>query len=354
MRLLKFSPWIGIMVFVLAAFIFGVISHSFLRGGASVADQKLGLVVGPLLKGPADPPVFAYYISGTGGEGQKMLRLLKAVYHPRNQYVLHLDAGSSALERINLARSIQSERLFRAFRNVDVIGQSYAVDRTGPSILSATLHGAAVLLRLSVDWDWFITLSSSDYPIMTQDDAFKIFTGSPWVILSRAFVEHCIHGSDNLPRKLLMYFANVAYSVESYFQTVICNSPEFQNTTVNNDLRYIVWDNPPGLEPLFLNQSYYKAMIKSRSAFARKFMEDDPVLKKVDKRILNRAQNGVGFGQWCSAQLKNKRENTLEGDTCSSGVDINTVKPGPSAARLKSLVLELISEESLFSNQCEV
>ncbi|RRT45403.1 hypothetical protein B296_00054000 [Ensete ventricosum] len=247
------------MVFVLAAFIFGVISHSFLRGGASVADQKLGLVVGPLLKGPADPPVFAYYISGTGGEGQKMLRLLKAVYHPRNQYVLHLDAGSSALERINLARSIQSERLFGAFRNVDVIGQSYAM-----------------LLRYS------------------------------------------------------------------------------QNTTVNNDLRYIVWDNPPGLEPLFLNQSYYKAMIKSRSAFARKFMEDDPVLKKVDKRILKRAQNGVGFGQWCSAQLKNKRENTLEGDTCSSGVDINTVKPGPSAARLKSLVLELISEESLFSNQCEV
>ncbi|CAL9062314.1 unnamed protein product [Musa banksii] len=389
MRLLKFSPWIGILVFAVAAFILGVISHSFLRGGASVADQNLGLVVGPLLKGPADPPVFAYWISGTGDEGQKMLRLLKAVYHPRNRYVLHLDAGSSALERINLAHSIQSERLFRAFRNVDVIGQNYAVDRTGPSILSATLHGAAVLLRLSADWDWFITLSSSDYPIMTQDDllhvftslprnlnfidhtsdlgwkeydrfdkivvdpslymdknsqllissgtrktpdAFKIFTGSPWVILSRAFVEHCIRGSDNLPRKLLMYFANVAYSMESYFQTVICNSPEFQNTTVNTDLRYIVWDNPPGLEPLFLNQSYYKAMIKSRAAFARRFMEDDPVLKKVDKKILKRAQNGVGFGQWCSAQLKNNGEKTLKGDTCSSGVDINTVKPSPSAA----------------------
>ena len=174
------------------------------------------------------------------------------------------------------------------------------------------------------------------------------------MILSRAFVEHCIHGSDNLPRKLLMYFANVAYSMESYFQTVICNSPEFQNTTVNTDLRYIVWDNPPGLEPLFLNQSYYKAMIKSRAAFARRFMEDDPVLKKVDKKILKRAQNGVGFGQWCSAQLKNNGEKTLKGDTCSSGVDINTVKPSPSAARLKSLVLELISEESLFSNQCKV
>ncbi|URE22493.1 Core-2/I-Branching enzyme [Musa troglodytarum] len=433
MRLLRISPRIVIVVFVVAASILGVLTHSFLQGGAWIAaDQKLGLVVGPLLKGPADPPVFAYWISGTGGEGLKMLRLLKAVYHPRNRYLLHQDAGSSAVERSNLARSVQSERLFRAFRNVDVIGQSYAVDRTGPSVLAATLHGAAVLLRLNADWDWFITLSASDYPLVTQDgeslhlcfmlttdlvpcrdipqmppdllhvfaslprnlnfidhtsdlgwkeyarfdkivvdpslymdknsqllvssgtrktpDAFKIFTGSPWVILSRAFVEHCIQGSDSLPRKLLMYFANVAYSMESYFQTVICNSPEFQNTTVNDDLRYIVWDNPPGLEPLFLNRSHFKAMVKSRAAFARKFMEDDPVLKKVDKRILKRAQSGVGFGQWCSSQPGNKK-NKLKGDACLSWGDINVVKPGPSAARLKILVAELISQDKLHSDQ---
>ncbi|CAL9102809.1 unnamed protein product [Musa textilis] len=170
MRLLRISPRIVIVVFVVAASILGVLTHSFLQGGAWIAaDQKLGLVVGPLLKGPADPPVFAYWISGTGGEGLKMLRLLKAVYHPRNRYLLHLDAGSSAVERSNLARSVQSERLFRAFRNVDVIGQSYAVDQTGPSVLAATLHGAAVLLRLNADWDWFITLSASDYPLVTQD-----------------------------------------------------------------------------------------------------------------------------------------------------------------------------------------
>ncbi|RWW51202.1 hypothetical protein BHE74_00042480 [Ensete ventricosum] len=347
MRLLKFSPRVVIVVFVVAASILGVLTHYFLQGEAWIAaDQKLGPVVRPLLKGPADPPVFAYWMSGTGGEGQKMLRLLKAVYHPRNRYLLHLDAGSSAAERRNLARSVRSERLFRAFGNVDVIGQSYAVDRTGPSVLAATLHGAAVLLRLNADWDWFISLSASDYPLVTQD-------GSPWVILSRAFVEHCIQGSDNLPRKLLMYFANVAYSMESYFQTVVCNSPEFQNTTVNNDLRYIVWDNPPGLEPLFLNQSHFKAMVKSRAAFARKFMEDDPVLKKVDKRILKRVQSGVGSGQWwCSSRSGNKK-NKLKGDACSSWGDINVVKPGPSATRLKSLVAELISEDKLYSDQCK-
>lgn len=180
-----------------------------------------------------------------------------------------------------------------------------------------------------------------------------VFTGSPWVILSRAFVDHCIHGSDNLPRKLLMYFSNVAYSAESYFQTVICNTPEFQNATVNNDLRYIVWDNPPGLEPLFLNHSNYKNMIKSRAAFARKFLEDDPVLRKVDKRILKRAPNGVGFGHWCSGQPTNAKVKKLQEDPCSTWGNINTVEPGPAAARLKSLVLELISEERLHSNQCK-
>ncbi|WOK96335.1 beta-glucuronosyltransferase GlcAT14A-like [Canna indica] len=409
MRPLKLSPRIGILVFVVAAFILAILSHAFLRGGAWASNQNLGIVVKALQKGPGDPPVFAYWISGTGGEGQKMLRLLKAVYHPRNRYLLHLDADSSALERSKLARSVQTESVFKTFRNVDVIGQSYAVDRTGPSVIGATLHGAAILLRVNADWDWFVTLSASDYPLVTQDDllhvftslprnlnfidhtsdlgwkefdrfdriivdpslymdkksqllissgtrktpdAFKIFTGSPWVILSRDFLDHCIHGSDNLPRKLLMYFANVAYSIESYFQTVICNSPEFQNTTVNNDLRYFVWDNPPGLEPLFLNRSHYKTMIKSKAPFARKFMEDDPVLRKVDKKILKRAPNEVGFGQWCLDQPANKKMK-LDSSSCSNWGNINVVQPGPSAARLRSLVTELITEETPYSNQCK-
>lgn len=173
MRPLKFSPWIGILAFAVSALILAAFSHSFLREGAWVTDRNLGIVVEGLLKGPAHPPVFAYWISGTGGEGRKILRLLRAVYHPRNRYLLHLDAGSSVVERSALARAVLSERLFRAFRNVDVIGQSYAVDRTGPSVFGATLHGAAVLLRLNADWDWFITLSASDYPIVSQDGKTK-------------------------------------------------------------------------------------------------------------------------------------------------------------------------------------
>ncbi|KAF7838718.1 beta-glucuronosyltransferase GlcAT14B-like [Senna tora] len=65
--------------------------------------------------------------------------------------------------------------------------------------------------------------------------AYKLFTGSAWMMLSRPFVEYCIWGWDNLPRMVLMYYANFLSSPEGYFHTVICNAEEFRNTTVNHD-----------------------------------------------------------------------------------------------------------------------
>ncbi|KAH7659698.1 Glycosyl transferase family 14 protein [Dioscorea alata] len=409
MRLFKLSPWLATMAFTVAAIILVVLFRYSRNDGIWDVGQEFEAVSTGLQKGPGYPPVFAYWISGTGGEVRKVLRLLKAVYHPRNHYLLHLDAGSSVSERTELAQLVQSEKIFASFRNVDVVGKTYVVDRTGPSAVAATLHGAAVLLRINKNWDWLITLSSSDYPLVSQDDllyvfsslprdlnfidhtsdlgwkeyerfdkiivdpslyldrnshsftatetrstpeAFKIFTGSPWMILSRPFLEHCVHSWDNLPRKLLMYFTNVAYAMESYFQTVICNSPEFQNTTVNNDLRYFIWDNPPKLDPLFLNQSSYKDMIKSRAAFARRFVEDEPVLRVVDQKILKRPTNGVALGKWCSVLSKEQNGENAD-DQCSSWSDINAIKPKKAGKRLKSLVLELVSDQKMHENQCK-
>ena len=122
------------------------------------------------LKGNGNPPVIAYWISSTNGEKcEKIVRLLKAVYHPRNQYLLQLDADSSDSEREQLALYVQSQGVFRTFDNVNVVGQSYGINYMGSSSLAATLHAAALLLKLSADWDWFIALSASDYPLMPQD-----------------------------------------------------------------------------------------------------------------------------------------------------------------------------------------
>ncbi|KAH7516387.1 hypothetical protein FEM48_Zijuj10G0129700 [Ziziphus jujuba var. spinosa] len=89
-------------------------------------------------------------------------------------------------------------------------------------------------------------------------------------------LEFCILGWDNLPT-LLMYFINVVLSQEGYFHSVICNSPEFKNKTVNCDLRCMIWDSPPGMEPHFFNTSDYDQMDQSRAAFARQFKNDDPI-----------------------------------------------------------------------------
>ncbi|XP_077222813.1 beta-glucuronosyltransferase GlcAT14A-like [Tasmannia lanceolata] len=406
MRIFRFSPWLSSFWVAILVFAILVFSTSFLHGGLLSRGDEFEFVNKVPSKGSGDPPIFAYYISGTHGDSEKIFRLLKAVYHPRNRYLLHLDAGCSSWERNKLAVSVQSERRFRAFGNVDVVGQAYAIDQIGSSALSATLHAAAILLKISMDWDWFITLSASDYPIVSQEDllhvftslprdlnfihytsniewkeyvrinqiavdpnlylsentpifyvkeirvtpdAFKIFTGSPWVILSRHFMEYCIHGWDNLPRKLLMYFANVAFPLESYFHTLLCNSPDFQNTTINNDLRYIVWDSPPNLDSQLLNlSSHYEGMVTSGAAFARRFNEGDPILLKVDEDILRLPMDGVVLRKSCSRSLLNQSRE----DSCLSWNSINVVKPGPYVKKLEALVSKLVANETLRLNRC--
>ncbi|PNX67504.1 xylosyltransferase 2-like protein, partial [Trifolium pratense] len=98
-----------------------------------------------------------------------MTRLLKAIYHPRNQYLLQLDDCSSDSERMDLALYVKSNIVFEEFGNVNVVGKSYAINKMGSSSLSASLHAIALLLKVNSDWDWFFTLSASDYPLMTQD-----------------------------------------------------------------------------------------------------------------------------------------------------------------------------------------
>jgi protein xylosyltransferase len=59
-------------------------------------------------KGQDYPLVLAYWICGTSGDGKIMIRLLKAISHPRNQYLLQLDADSSDYETADLVVSIGS------------------------------------------------------------------------------------------------------------------------------------------------------------------------------------------------------------------------------------------------------
>ncbi|TKY63271.1 Xylosyltransferase 2 [Spatholobus suberectus] len=295
-------------------------------------------------------------LTATKGEGAQLKRVLQAVYHPRNYYLLHLDLEASDAERLELAKYVKSESVFAAFGNVMVVGKPDLVTYKGPTMIASTLHGIALLLKRVPHWDWFLNLSASDYPLLSQDDllhifsflprdlnfiehtsnigwkeyqrarpiiidpglyhskksgvywakekrsvpsSFKLFTGSTWVVLTKSFLEFCVWGWDNLPRTLLMYYTNFLSSPEGYFHTVICNHKDYQNTTINHDLRYIRWDNPPKQHPMFLKLEHFDDMVRSGAPFARKFTKDDLVLNKIDKELLRRSDGHFTPGGWC-------------------------------------------------------
>ncbi|KAF5730678.1 xylosyltransferase 2 [Tripterygium wilfordii] len=353
---------------------------------------------------PPPPPVptiprFAYLISGSKGDLEKLWRTLKALYHPRNQYVVHLDLESPAEERLELASRVEKNPVFSKVGNVYMITKANMVTYKGPTMVSNTLHACAVLLKRSKDWDWFINLSASDYPLVTQDDlihtfstlnrnlnfiehsshlgwkedkrampliidpglysskktdiywasprrtlptSFKLFTGSAWMVLTHSFVEYLIWGWDNLPRTLLMYYANFVSSPEGYFHTVICNVPEYAQTAVNHDLHYISWDNPPKQHPHVLSLNDTEKMIASGAAFARKFRQNDPVLDKIDRDLLGRKNGSFTPGGWCANRPK-----------CSKIGDPSKIKPGPGAQRLRRLIGRLALMAKLGQNQCK-
>ncbi|URE22250.1 Core-2/I-Branching enzyme [Musa troglodytarum] len=354
---------------------------------------------------PPPPPVgspiprLAYFISGSKGDLDRLWRTLRALYHPRNLYVVHLDLESPASERLRLISCVANETLFAKVGNVHVIKKSNMVTYRGPTMIANTLHASAVLLKKGEQWDWFINLSASDYPLVTQDDilhtfsslprnisfvehtsrldwkegqrarplivdpalymtkktdllwvtqrreiptAFKLFTGSAWVALPREFVEFCVWGWDNLPRRLLMYYTNFVSSPEGYFQTVICNVPEFSNTVANHDLHYIAWDVPPKQHPRVLTMADMPKMVGSNAPFARKFGRDDPVLDKIDAELLGRANGSFVPGGWCAGS-----------PPCSDVGDPTLLRPGPGARRVTLLMDGIVRSNNFGRNQCK-
>lgn len=131
------------------------------------SESSSGLSPNRSLAGKSKIPRFAYLVTGTKGDVKRVKRLLRAIHHPRNYYLLHLDLEASDEERMELAKYVRSEN--KKLKNVMVMGLADLVTEKGPTMLASTLHGVAILLKKAKDWDWFINLSSSDYPLMPQD-----------------------------------------------------------------------------------------------------------------------------------------------------------------------------------------
>ncbi|XAR69547.1 hypothetical protein NMG60_11001178 [Bertholletia excelsa] len=351
------------------------------------------------------PVAFAYLISASRGDFHKLKRVLLALYHPGNYYLIHIDYDAPQSEHKRVADFISSVPVFGQVDNVWIVGKPNLVTYRGPTMLGTTLHAMSMLLRINAKWDWFINLSASDYPLVSQDDlihafsvlpkdlnfiqhssrlgwklnkrgkpiimdpalhsrnkseiwwvikqrtlptAFKLYTGSAWTILSRSFAEYCIAGWDNLPRTLLLYYTNFVSSPEGYFQTLICNSEDFRNTTVNHDLHYITWDNPPKQHPRSLGLKDYRRMVLSNRPLARKFKQNDPVLNKIDRELLKRHRGGFTYGGWCSES--GKAQNTCSG---LQSEKYGVLRPGTGSRRLRTTLTKLLSAQNFSKRQCK-
>uniref|UniRef100_A0A7N1A4V7 Uncharacterized protein n=1 Tax=Kalanchoe fedtschenkoi TaxID=63787 RepID=A0A7N1A4V7_KALFE len=349
------------------------------------------------------PPSIAYFISGSYGDLDRIQRLLHAVYHPKNFYLLHLDRFAPQRDRDELAMRVQEVSVFHAARNVFVVGKADFAYQKGSTFVSTTLRGASILLRLAEKWDWFVNLSAKDYPLVTQDDllhilsylpknlnfvnhtsyigwkevrrmkpiivdpglylqektdmfrvaqkrdlprVFQLFTGLSTSILTRELIEFCILGSNNFPRTLLMYFANMPSSQLNYFPTVVCNSKQFKRSTINGNLQFTASGNQSrDVFPRPLDVDDFNGMKNSGAAFAAQ-VTDLQVLDHMDRHLLGRHFGQLVPGGWCIGDYVN--------GTCSSWGDADILRPGEGSKRLEKHILKLLANGAFLSHQCQV
>lgn len=167
------------------------------------------------------------------------------------------------------------------------------------------------------------------------------------MVLSRSFLEFCIWGWDNLPRTLLMYYTNFLSSSEGYFHTVMCNHKHYQNTTVNHDLHYMKWEDPPKEQPMNLTIEDFDKMVQSGAPFAHKISENDSVLDKIDRELLKRSDGQFTPGGWCLGSYGLKK------DPCMVYGSADAIRPSLSSKRLEKLVIQLLDSDNFRSKQCK-
>lgn len=186
------SSLLSIMLFLIATLSLGASSRGAKVWGflgrndpSRVTYVEDYLVQQKLSSDMPPPPRLGYLISGTRGDGLRMKRVLQAIYHPRNHYILHLDLDAPPRERVELARYIRLQETFLKVGNVFMVGKANLVTYRGSTMVATTLHACALLLKRKADFDWFINLSASDYPLITQDGWSSIHsTNSNGILLS--------------------------------------------------------------------------------------------------------------------------------------------------------------------------
>ena len=260
-------------------------------------------------------------------------RLFKAIYHPSNYYMIHVDKRSG----IELQTELQD--FLSDYPNAFMLKSEKAI-WGGYSLVDAEIRGMKELLKMGLKWEFFINLSAQDFPLKSQayihnflshhngKDFLKVanqrtvrpdtihrvedyftesgdqvicepilkrpflrgvtpYIGNQWMILSRKFCEFV---SDN-PEvdRFKEFYRNTLIADEGFFQTVIMNT-SYKASIVNDDKRTIDWV-PMGtikLRPRDFTSNDADLLMASQDLFARKFDEnvDINILSILEAHIL--------------------------------------------------------------------
>ncbi|XP_043091705.1 xylosyltransferase 1 [Puntigrus tetrazona] len=239
---------------------------------------------------PAVPVRIAFMLVVHGRASRQVQRLFKAIYHTSHFYYIHVDQRSNYLHR-------QMVALARQYPNVRVTPWRMSTIWGGASLLTMYLQSMKDLLAMrDWSWDFFINLSAADYPIRTNDqlvaflskyrdmnfikshgrdnarfirkqgldrlffecdthmwrlgdrkipEGISVDGGSDWFLLNRMFVEYVINSQDDLVTNMKRFYAYTLLPAESFFHTVLENSPHCESM-VDNNLRITNWNRKLG------------------------------------------------------------------------------------------------------------
>ncbi|XP_039631848.1 xylosyltransferase 1 [Polypterus senegalus] len=243
------------------------------------------------VEAPVQNPVrIAFVLVVHGRASRQLARMFKAIYHVDHYYYIHVDQRSNYLHRQVVAIAAQ-------YQNVRITPWRMSTIWGGASLLTMYLQSMKDLLNMA-DWKWdfFINLSAADYPIRTNDqlvaflskyrdmnflkshgrdnarfirkqgldrlffecdthmwrlgdrkipEGISVDGGSDWFLLNRKFVDYVINSQDALVTSMKRFYAFTLLPAESFFHTVLENSPHCE-TMVDNNLRITNWNRKLG------------------------------------------------------------------------------------------------------------
>jgi Core-2/I-Branching enzyme len=141
----------------------------------------------PETEDSGDPRIarIAYSITvAPEGELPGLTRLLKAIYDPRNLYIIHLDPKARPAVKQQVKRLLvnmwkpRKGKKGKAKSNIRLVDNPVSVSWGGFSLLLSTIYCLSIARWAPEPWDYWINVSPSDMPLLPQNEIMQVFTST--------------------------------------------------------------------------------------------------------------------------------------------------------------------------------